>query len=86
MSVRTENGIQGRSQASLKPVARAEKGVAMVDRRRMLAAALAAIAKTVKGTPIKAPAMPQSMPQKNTANSTMKGETETAVPATRGSI
>jgi hypothetical protein len=38
------------------------------------------------GTPIKAPATPQSMPQKNTANSTMKGETETAVPATRGSM
>ena len=38
------------------------------------------------GTPIKAPATPQSKPQKKTANSTMKGETETAVPATRGSI
>ena len=28
------------------------------------------------GTPMKAPAMPQSVPQKKTANSTMKGETE----------
>ena len=39
----------------------------------------------VTGIPMKAPAMPQRKDQKKTAKSTMKGETETALPARRGS-
>lgn len=38
------------------------------------------------GTPIKAPGIPHKKPQKNTANTTAKGEMDNAAPATRGSM
>ena len=48
----------------------------------------AQIAMTVSmiGTPISAPGMPHSRPQKNMANTTTRGEMESAAPAASGSI
>ena len=40
---------------------------------------------SMMGTPISAPGMPQSKPQKNTANTTANGEIESAAPAASGS-
>src|SRR6185437_10781885 len=44
-----------------------------------------AIMVRVMGTPISAPGMPQSRPQKNTAKTTASGEIDSAAPAASGS-